>query len=287
MTPSEYEIFVEKLYLAVQAAEYLAVNFKSVKLEKNVRLENVYGVKREFDIYWHYELDGDSYKTVIECKNYGTRIAIEKVDALIGKTKDFKDLTPILATRTGYQSGAVAAAKFHNIDLLIAREQDLSDWTDENGQPFIRHLRIEMNFIPPSLIHSFNPELDAAWVRNNTKIDTSKPLQLSGMNNEMVIQEEDGGTEYTLQELASRLRAPEGMANGRFRERTAFKNAYFVHPEVGRLRLTAYTVDYSSYDVIRENIEIDFGAELIGIIEYLNRGQKKLVFKDRVVTRGI
>ena len=287
MSPSEYEQFVETLYFAVKTAENLAANLRSLKLAKNMRIRNAYGVKREFDIYWEYELDGDRHKTVIECKNYASRISIDKIDALVGKTNDFEGLTPIFATRAGYQSGAVAAAQFHEIELLIAREQNLSDWTDERGEPLIREVRIEINFVPPSRIHNFTPELDGSWIKENTDIDTSKTFHLSGMNNEMVIQDQDAGTEYSLRDLAALLRAPAGKENGTFTKRVVFKDAYFFHPDYGKLKLLAYRVEYSTYDTVRQNTEIDFGAALIGVIEYLNRGQKKLVFKDKVVTHGI
>ena len=37
------------------------------------------GTERQFDIYWEYSLGGFLYKTVIECKDYASKISIDKI----------------------------------------------------------------------------------------------------------------------------------------------------------------------------------------------------------------
>ena len=46
-------------------------------------------------------------------------------------------------------------------------------------------------------------------------------------------------------------------------------------------------MDYSTQPPLTQKIQIDGGAALEGVIEYLQRGEKKLVFKDKVVTRRL
>ena len=286
MSPAEYEKFVASLYHAVQATERLTANLRTKAFETRKKIRNSYGVEREFDVYWEYEIAGHSCKTVIECKNYNSRITIEKIDALVGKIGDFDDaIVPIFATKTGYQSGAQAAAKHNNIELLVVRDQDISDWTDENGQPLIRVIPIEIHLDPAALIHDFVPELDGAWIKANTDIDTSQPVTLSGMNNELFIDDRKTEQQYSLHQLASYLNAPAGEHSGRFTKKMDFEDAYFVHPKYGRIKMLSYTVDYSTFPPITETVEIDFGDALVGVIEYLKRGEKKLVFRDKVVTR--
>lgn len=171
LSASQYEEFVLSLHYAVQKAADLTTNLRNLKFELNKKIMNEYGVEREFDIYWEYELDGATKRAIIECKNYNSRITVEKMDALVGKLSDIsEDITPIFATKTGYQSGARAAARHHNVELLIVREQDISDWTDENGDALISYVQIEMHLSIPSQIHHFEPQIDATWVNSNTEL---------------------------------------------------------------------------------------------------------------------
>ena len=64
----DYESFVQKLQQAlINSEEYL--HQKNISIERNVKITDNYGIDREFDLYWEYELAGVTYKTVIECKD--------------------------------------------------------------------------------------------------------------------------------------------------------------------------------------------------------------------------
>ena len=279
----EYEIFVATLQQAVLAAENVT-NLKNLSFERNKKILNDAGVEREFDIYWEYELGGFTYKTVIECKAYNSSVTVERIDALLGKIHGIPDLKPVFATRTGYQSGAIKVARHNKIELLIVREQDDSDWTDQDGTPLIKKASVRLSFFPAAHIHDFIPDLDPQWVAQNTDLDTSKPINLSAMNNELFIEDSDRGETYSLHSLASRL-VPPGSEDGRFKKTETFRDAYLVHPKHGRLKLRSYRVDYTTEPPIIQTIEVDFGAALVGVVEYLDKGEKRLVFRDKVVTR--
>lgn len=100
----KYEAFVRKLQQALLDSVNIVPN-KTITVELNKKIKDNFGILREFDIYWEYELAGISYKTVIECKDYASKISIEKIDALIGKIRDIPSIRAIYATKTGYQSG--------------------------------------------------------------------------------------------------------------------------------------------------------------------------------------
>ena len=277
----EYEMFVAELYYAVMTAESLTTNLETRSFELNKKITNSYGVDREFDVYWEYKLDGVVHNTVIECKNYNTTIPIEKMDALVGKLGDVKkDITPVLATKTGYQSGTIAAADHHKVELLIAREQDLSDWTAEDGKALVRHITIEMNLCPPARIHNFAPTIDGDWVKKHTSVDISQPLSINELNNEIFIDDRTSQERYSLQDLAGRLVG--GKSVGHFQEHKEFTDAYLETPNNGRLKMISFSVEYSIYPPLRQTIEIDFGDALVGVIEYLQKGEKKLIFKNKV-----
>ena len=123
----EYEKFVAALHQALFDSEKWT-ELKNIKIEQNKKINDNFGIAREFDLYWEYEFAGITYKTVIECKDYASKVSIEKIDALLGKISDIPDLKPIFATKTGYQSGAKKKALSNKVELLIVREQNDSDW---------------------------------------------------------------------------------------------------------------------------------------------------------------
>ena len=289
----EYEAFVASLYYAIQKADELTANLRTLSFEQRKRIRNRYGALREFDVYWEYELDGVVKRTVIECKDYKSAIQIEKIDALVGKLGDIDgDLIPVFATKTGYQSGAKKAADNHDVELLIVREQDESDWTAEDGKALVRYINIEMTMHVPSRIHQLEFAIDGDWVKKKTSdLDTSALMHLSAMKNEVFIEDNQHQERYSLQELADRLHPPSGAEYGTIQEKKEFKDAYLVHPTHGKLKMRSFTVDYSAFPPLTQTIEIDGGAALLGVIEYVQKGEKKLVFKDidleNIVTRRL
>jgi hypothetical protein len=154
----EYEDFVARLQQAIFDSEEYTKQ-KNITIEKNKKIKDKNSVEREFDLYWEYEMGGFTYKTIIECKNYKTSISIEKIDALLGKLHDLPDLKAVFATKKGYQSGALTKAKNNNIDLLIVREQNDTDWTDEYGNPLIKIVSINGTLYILARITKFQPLL--------------------------------------------------------------------------------------------------------------------------------
>lgn len=280
-TGKEYELFVAKLQQALLNAETITTQ-KNIQVEVDKKITDNCGIERQFDIYWEYELGGITYKTVIECKDYNSNVSVEKIDALIGKVHDIPDLKAVFATKKGYQSGAKTKADQNKIDLLIVREQNDTDWTDEDGTPLIKKICINMHLCMPAHIHKFEPVIDGEWVKENTTIDTTKPISLSGLNNEIFIENTDTGETYSLHELASRLAPLESKEYGVFEKIEKFNNAFIHHKDL-KLKLAGYKIEYSASKPTNDPIEIDFSKELIGVVEYLQKGTKKSIFKDGII----
>ena len=283
MDYSQYEKLVAELYCAVKTAEDLTTNLKTLRFERNKKIRNNYGVDREFDIYWEYQLDGVVHNTVIECKNYSSTIPIEKMDAFVGKLGDVQeDITPIFATKSGYQSGTIAAAGHHNVELLVVRE-NISDWTDEDGnrRALVRRITIEVTLFPPAQIHNFKPVIDSDWVKKHTTIDPSQPLSIVGMNSKFFIDDKAAQERYSFQDLSARLQ-PQNFSYGRFQEQKEFTDAYLETPNDGKLKMHSFSVDYSLDPPLSKTVEIASDDVLVGVIEYLQTGEKKLVFKNKV-----
>lgn len=280
-----YEQFVALLQQALLDAESVTLQ-KNIDIQLNKKIVDSCGVEREFDLYWEYELAGITYKTVIECKDYDSRIPLEKIDALIGKVRDIPDLKAVFATKKGYQSGAKAKAEHNKIDLLIVREQNDSDWQDVDGTPFIKAIHINMIVRMPANITGFQPLLDAEWAKENMNSDLSAPISMSGLNNEIFIENEDTGTRYTLHELASKLAPFENKDYGSFTKEECFDQGWIVGPEF-RYKIKGYNVTYTLSQPHEESMIIDFSKELVGVVEYLQKGTKKSIFKKGVIKENI
>ncbi len=280
-TGKEYEHFVAELQQAILNAEDLTTQ-KNIKVEVNKKIVDNNGVERQFDIYWEYELGGLTYKTIIECKDYNSDISIEKIDALIGKIRDIPDLKGVFATKKGYQSGAQNKAEKNRIDLLIVREQNDSDWTDKDGTPLIKRMGINLLVCSPARIHKFEPFVNGAWLRANTTVDPTKPIQLNGFHNEIFIDDIGRGEKYSLHELADKLSPLDNKKFGVFHKEEKFTDAFIDHKGT-RLKLDGYKIEYSLSEPINKPIEIDFSKELIGVIEYLQKGTKKSIFRNGII----
>ncbi|MCF6340316.1 MAG: restriction endonuclease [Sulfurimonas sp.] len=275
----DYEKFVANLQQALLDAENIT-NQTDVIIELNKKIIDNCDIEREFDLYWEYTFGGLTYKTIIECKDYNSNISLEKIDALIGKTRDIPDLRAVFATKKGYQSGAKKKAEQNKIDLLIIREQNDSDWQDKNGNSFIKIINIEIHMNMPAQITKFEPRINANWLKDN--IDMSKPLNMSGLNNEIFIEDITKNEKYSLFDLSSKLTSLGSKEFGNFSKNEQFDNAFICYKDV-KLKMDSYLCEYTIAEPHKSVIEKDFSKELIGVIEYLQQGTKKSIFKKGII----
>lgn len=277
----EYELFVANLQQALFNSESVTTQ-KNILVESNKKILDNCGIERQFDIYWEYELGGLTYKTVIECKDYNSHISVEKIDALIGKVNDIPDLKAVFATKMGYQSGARTKAEQNKIELLVVREQNDSDWTDTDGTPLIKKICINLHVLMSARINKFEPFIDGKWLKENVDGSTSQFLNISGNNSEIFIDDIQSGEKYSLYDLAAKLAPLEGKEYGTFEKTENLENAFICHKDI-RLKIASYKVEYSIPKNDTIPIEMDFSKELIGVIEYLQKGTKKSIFKNGIV----
>lgn len=273
----DYELFVQGIYQALMASEEFS-HQKNIEVVRNKFIVDRSGVERQFDLYWEYELAGVNYKTVIECKDYASRIGIEKIDALIGKLHDIPGLRPVFATKTGYQSGAKAKAQANGIDLLVVREQNDEDWKDKVGGPLVKQLIIHMHALPSPRVTQFRPHVDVEWLEKNG-------LTLGEVGevpvNEIYIEHISNHERYSLYELVSRL-ASENSNFGSFVHTECFEEAYLVH-STQKFKIRSYEMTYIIPDPIQSEIVVDYSKQLIGVIEYIHKEKKTAIFKDKVI----
>ena len=278
----DYEDFVAKLQIAILNSEEYG-NQQNIVIERNKIIKDNGGIDREFDLYWEYELGGFTYKTVIECKDYRSPISVDKIDSLVGKIMDIPGLKAIFATNSKYQSGAKKKAKQHGIELIIVRKQKLSDWSDEFGNPIIKSVIIEGQFILPARIINFLPTFDGKWIKTNRPdIDITQPLELHGINNEIFIDEVYNNNKYSLHELAANLTKLEENKPGTYEREKHLIDAYILYKDE-KYKLLSYKVMYYIPEPIESNISVDITQVLRGVVEYINKDIMLKIFKGDII----
>ena len=204
------------------------------------------------------------------------------IDALLGKTQSIPGLRLVFATKKGYQSGAKTKAATNNIDLLVVREQNESDWYAMDGTPLLNEIQVNFMYEISAIIDSFLPALDKDWIEKNTDVDTSKSLTLSGLNCDILIDDRSTGEEYSLLELSTRLSPIGERKFGRFKDTVNFEDAFLIHGGK-RFKLNSYTVEFTIPEIFTSAVEIDFSSQLDGVIEYLQSNVKASIFGNSVV----
>ncbi|MCU4539652.1 restriction endonuclease [Acinetobacter bereziniae] len=274
-TGKDYEIFVQSLYQAIIQSESIKLpGHKNIDVEINKYILDKNGIERQFDIYWEYTLADITYKTVIECKDYKSKISIEKIDSFIGKISDIPGLRGLFASKNGYQSGAQTKAQQHNIELLIIRNQNESDWTDSDGNPLLKKILFNATAISPAMIISFDLLLPK---------DATPKESIGGMENEITIHHYDTDKKYTISDLKNMLLACHESQYGQFEKEENFPGKIITSTD--EIEIVGYKVKYEILEPSTESWTLDFSEKLKGVVEYLNKGTKSLVFDDSVKKR--
>lgn len=133
---------------------------------------------RQFDVTIRFKFGLHSYLTVIECKDYSSKVSVEKIDAFVTKARDANANKAVFVSSQGFQSGCFQVAERHGIQLLI-----LSETTDMSI---------------PELVERFTPGLNIydVWFR------TSQSSNL--------VEFEDWGGRLTYLMNHSKLVSPDG-----------------------------------------------------------------------------
>jgi len=102
------------------------------------------GIEREFDVVIKSKLNGYDMCIAIECKDYRSRVPIEKIEAFKSKCSTVKEINKmVFVSARGYQRGAITQAKNFGIDLLTA-EQISPDYLN-TLMPNFSHFKLEIS----------------------------------------------------------------------------------------------------------------------------------------------
>ena len=171
----------------------------------------------------------------------------------------------------------------------MVREQKESDWKPEDGTAFLRYINIEVVMFDVPRIHNLRMMMDEVWIKaNRPDIDmTASTMSLSTHNSCI----QHSGNIHSIEEFMNFIHPPESEEYGRFQKEKNFKDGYLLDPIHGRLKVHSLKVDYSVGPPLTQTVDLDGTSALLGVIEYVQKGVKKLVFEkndvERVVTRRL
>lgn len=272
----EYELFVKNLFNAIILLEQTGIQ-KNINIEHNKKMLDKSGIERQFDIYWKYELAGIEYETIIECKNYSSTVTIDKIDALIGKLHDFPNIRGVFATTQGYQSGAIEKAKQNNIDLLIVRKEKDDDWIDEDGNPLIKKIIVNLIVSMPPIITSIE-----VGIGENDCLNSQNLISRMVLDNKLIINDNYNQDKYSIYEAIVKDKFNLGLQSDKAygdinTKEISFQDAYFELDGITQ-KFAKLTIKYIINEPIKHDIIVESYIE--GVIEYLFKDKKSFITTD-------
>jgi hypothetical protein len=81
------------------------------------------GEQHEIDVYYEFTKAGIRHRVAIECKDWATPVSKGQIQEFESKLRDIGNITGVIVSRNGYQSGAEGFARYY--DILPLRFDDL------------------------------------------------------------------------------------------------------------------------------------------------------------------
>jgi len=175
-TGKPYEVLTEKVFARLLHETDVCVN-----LERDVVLLGR-ATKHQIDVTFEFVVGSVSYRTIVECKDWGVAVKQEQVLAFYSVLLDIPGQPRgIIVSRSGFQEGARTVAAHRGIALYELREPRDEDW-----EGLIRTIVINMNIRAPHF-DGVRLLLDEPWAR-----EEAKRRGLSGFKVESSVDPEGG-----------------------------------------------------------------------------------------------
>jgi Restriction endonuclease len=134
----EYELLTQAVYQAILNAE----GAENIEVMHNREVTGRSGVAHQVDVSWRFRQAGIDHHVLVECKNFGTAITLEKVRNLFAVIHDIGNCQGIMVTKTGYQQGVVQFAEHYGIGLKLLRKPTDKDWEGR-----IKDIQVRMHIL--------------------------------------------------------------------------------------------------------------------------------------------
>jgi len=118
---SALEQDVKKVY-----SYLLNMKDEGVVVATNVFMTGKSGLQHEIDVYYEFSRAGIRHRVAIECKDWKSAVSKGDIQEFESKLRDIGNITGVVVSRNGYQSGADTFAK--HCDILPLVFSDLPSW---------------------------------------------------------------------------------------------------------------------------------------------------------------
>jgi hypothetical protein len=123
-TGKEYEALVEQVLARLLAQDKVCAN-----IERDVTLQGR-STSHQIDVTFVFSAGPISYRTVVQCKDWKSRVKKEQVLAFQRILEDIPGQPRgIIVARSGFQAGARQVAEHHGIKVYELRKPCDEDWT--------------------------------------------------------------------------------------------------------------------------------------------------------------
>jgi len=201
-TGKDYESLVEDVFKQIMEQD----NVQTLKIEKNKIIQGK-TTTHEIDVYWEFFVGRIQYTTIIQAKDWGTKVPQGEILKLKSILEDIPGQPRgVFVTKTGYQKGAVDVANANGIMLYELRKPTEQDW---KGRIKTIHLNFHA-YVPSTKVEMV---ADNEWVQEEAKRRGLEKLSLTlnEREDQLFIKDNNGNNWKSFQQISQEEHAKIGM----------------------------------------------------------------------------
>jgi hypothetical protein len=131
-----YEKLAQDIYSEILNRDGL----HNINVQHNVTITGSSGVDHQVDVFWEFVDAGESYRKLIDCKNYSKTVSLIHARNMLSLVTDIPNSQGIIITTVGFQSGVKRFCEHYGIALKRIRPPMDSDWDG-----YFQHFDIELH----------------------------------------------------------------------------------------------------------------------------------------------
>lgn len=229
---------------------------QNIEVKHDVNLKGL-TTTHQIDVYWEFDFGGIKYKTIIQAKDWKSKVPQKEMLAFKAILDDLPYGTKgIYVTKNGYQSGAINVAKSYGISLY-----NLDEPTDDDWEGKIKTIEIQFDIKSP-VYESISVEFDGNWFKDN--VPNAKDYVGGKLFDGNTVLYDDFGNKYCiLKEIIEELlsQSPEGITKQTYK---FDNNVYMPLDDTVKAKVLSLSGNFG-YRIYHDTLKID-GGKLIGWI---------------------
>lgn len=168
-TGKEYEKLTQ--YIFNQIVNQQQVN--TIDVQHDVILQGK-STSHQIDVYWKFEIGGEEYSTIVQAKDWKTKVPQKEMLAFNDIIRDLPYGTRgIFVSQAGYQKGAIDVAKANGITIYELRPPKSSDWDG-----YIKTIDIQLEIKRP-VYENIEISIDEEWLNEHPEIKLENKYHFS------------------------------------------------------------------------------------------------------------